>query len=237
MQKVDALLNLIVAETNEMGHFEVKESLTLDMVLAESISAAAEICEELADESKRTLGNPDRVPCAEADIAQAAIIGTAEYLAAEIRKMDSFNGFVGIHIEILRKILNRYPLTDEESDQVYKRIREVQEQLASIEARENAPDTRYCYGATCTWHGPIDETAAVASVNIDHSFPACPHCNGPLYECDSKAEWDQRVASYEEAGHPTYRAFSEWLRTQSRCFPNYLAAMAVYRNPDNVKQG
>lgn len=36
-----------------------------------------------------------------------------------------------------------------------------------------AKDTRYCYGANCTWHGPISETGVTRPIAGMHRLPCC----------------------------------------------------------------
>jgi hypothetical protein len=74
-------------------------------------------------------------------------------------------------------------------------------------------DTRYVYGATCTWNGPIQEAKGYA-----HRPPGCPFCGGVLFEAKSEQHWTESVMKYERDAHPGYRAFSEWLGRCGRCW-------------------
>lgn len=66
-------------------------------------------------------------------------------------------------------------------------------------------DERYTYGATCNWHGPIQE------VKLTHSgLPCCPHCGGVLFEYPNKQVWDNSVQRFTaENNLPHYPAFVE----------------------------
>nr|WP_294577496.1 hypothetical protein [uncultured Rhodopila sp.] len=81
-------------------------------------------------------------------------------------------------------------------------------------------DTRFVYGARCTWFGPI------AEIGKRGGIPACPHCGSPLYEMPNEAMWWRVVDKHEAAGNPGYRAFVEWLR--GKHFPTYTAAQDAY---------
>jgi hypothetical protein len=85
-------------------------------------------------------------------------------------------------------------------------------------------DTRFCYGATCTWFGPI---AAVGALG-ERALPCCPHCRGVLFEMENEAEWWSGVDRYERDGHPGYRAVQEWQRLHSTCFPTFDKLTAAY---------
>lgn len=73
-------------------------------------------------------------------------------------------------------------------------------------------DSRLCYGATCTWFGPIHETKNMG-------IPGCPLCGGVLFEMDSEQQWWDGVDKYESDGHPGYRSMWEWQRDAKKCFP------------------
>lgn len=74
-------------------------------------------------------------------------------------------------------------------------------------------DTRYVYGATCTWHGPIQE------IKTRSGLPACPHCGGLLMEYASRAEWDVPGKKFaEERGLKYYMGWLESLRV-GHCLP------------------
>lgn len=61
-------------------------------------------------------------------------------------------------------------------------------------------DTRYVYGATCTWNGPIQE------VSTRSSLPCCPKCRGMLLQVSDVPNW-QRAIDQFDAEHPGYAAF------------------------------
>ena len=54
-------------------------------------------------------------------------------------------------------------------------------------------DTRYCYSATCTWHGSIYEV-----VKGYEGLPGCPHCGSVLYEYKSREEWKEQAKKFAE---------------------------------------
>lgn len=83
-------------------------------------------------------------------------------------------------------------------------------------------DARFCYGAGCTWYGPIQNVGKSAG-----GLPCCPVCSGMLYEYATAEVWWKTVDAYEANSRPGYRAFVEWLGT--RHFPDYGAASAAYR--------
>lgn len=109
-------------------------------------------------------------------------------------------------------------------------------------------DTRYTYGATCTWHGPIDK---VGKMDFDRirvprtlgdlaletllgrkeqmGLPCCPHCQGPLFEVPSREEYFDAARHFEQAGnpkieggggpHPGYVTVTEYLAECGQCYP------------------
>lgn len=82
--------------------------------------------------------------------------------------------------------------------------------------RAQGPDTRYAYGAVCSWSGPIQEVSTTEPKSgvlgsSPVSIPCCPLCGGPLYEVDSKEQWDRQIAEFDADGHPGYIAFQEWI--------------------------
>lgn len=78
-------------------------------------------------------------------------------------------------------------------------------------------DTRFCYGATCTWFGAITEVGAVGA---PPKLPCCPLCGGMLFELLSEAHWWKDVDRYErERPYPHYRKMWEWQRAAKVCFP------------------
>lgn len=102
--------------------------------------------------------------------------------------------------------------------------------------RQRPPDTRYCYGAGCTWHGPIAEVSNTSK----HSFwrrrdaprmqggislPCCPICGGMLLEVDTEEKWWTDAAAFEAGTgsraskpHPGYVAMLKWQKEQSKCY-------------------
>ena len=82
-------------------------------------------------------------------------------------------------------------------------------------------DTRFVYGASCTWFGSIYEVDFVGPQRL----PCCPFCQRMLFEMDTEAEWWKSVNEFEANGHPGYRAMLEWQRMQKCCFPASLGAI------------
>lgn len=88
-------------------------------------------------------------------------------------------------------------------------------------------DTRYVYGACCTWHGSIYEVADTEPTDVTIngrttrgvSIPCCPHCSGPLMEYPDRAKWDANAKHFAEKNNmPLYEKWLESLR-QSPCRP------------------
>jgi hypothetical protein len=75
-------------------------------------------------------------------------------------------------------------------------------------------DRRFCYGATCSWFGPIGETKTTPA-----GLPGCPHCGGVLFEIANDAAWWEGVDAYEkDKPYPGYRRMWEWQWAAKRCF-------------------
>lgn len=101
-------------------------------------------------------------------------------------------------------------------------------------------DTRYCYGASCTWHGPISEVSntgnhprwKAANIPKDirkHSMPCCPICGGMLMEFNEPSRWWSQVDEFERKGHPNYRAMLVWQREQKICFREMSQLVRAYK--------
>jgi hypothetical protein len=78
-------------------------------------------------------------------------------------------------------------------------------------------DERYVYGAVCTWHGSIHETAQSKTSNVvlngrsvGVSIPCCPHCGCPLMEYKNRKEWDDQATKFM-ADHPELPLYREWM--------------------------
>ena len=85
----------------------------------------------------------------------------------------------------------------------------------SNDAPQNVPalDPRYVYGANCTWHGSIHEAKSVGWL------PACPHCSGPLFEVQSKSQWDADALKFAaRCREPRYPQWLDSLRA-GKCKP------------------
>ncbi len=118
-------------------------------------------------------------------------------------------------------------------------------------------DTRFCYGAACTWCGPIQEVSdtkrhpfwkgrlplqvKVGDRVIEGSqfaTPCCPHCGGMLLEVEAPAIWWDGVDAYEQGIHPTdptynkkhpgYRAMWNWQINAKTCFKNMETLAKAY---------
>lgn len=74
-------------------------------------------------------------------------------------------------------------------------------------------DKRFCYGARCTWFGPIQQVG-----KLPEGLPCCPLCKGVLFEYPTEKSWWVDVDSFTTS-HPGYRAMLEWQRDQNKCFP------------------
>lgn len=71
-------------------------------------------------------------------------------------------------------------------------------------------DTRYTYGATCNWHGTIQETTVNSS-----QLPCCPHCRGVLFEYENKKKWDDAVERFSRENNLVhYKAFVDSWRSK-----------------------
>lgn len=92
-------------------------------------------------------------------------------------------------------------------------------------------DKRYVYGAMCTWHGSISEVKVAPD-----DLPACPHCNGMLYEMESEEAWWQGVDAFEKGDYPLptkhshegYHKMLIWQREQKTCFQTHDELCAAY---------
>ncbi len=125
------------------------------------------------------------------------------------------------------------------------------------EATKAMEDTRFCYGASCTWCGPISEVGntnehpAHAALrdrvlyvknakgedrpikHSDHALPCCPNCGGMLLELEDAKIWWDGVEKYESEGHPGYKAMWQWQRQHKPlCFRNVEVLMKTYENRD-----
>ena len=112
-------------------------------------------------------------------------------------------------------------------------------------------DSRFCYGANCTWFGSIHEVGS-APTNISkrfsdgHSLPCCPLCGGMLFEMQDEGEWWAGIDGFERGEyplptahpHPGYRAMWEWQRAQKKCFPQAISGLdrliAAYKEATGI---
>lgn len=95
-------------------------------------------------------------------------------------------------------------------------------------------DTRYVYGANCSWHGPIADIATkTLPVNPYNpmeetvTLPCCPHCGGMLFEFPNKQIWDDAIA-VTEGKVPGYADYVAWLSSVGVCWPNNGEALKRY---------
>lgn len=97
-------------------------------------------------------------------------------------------------------------------------------------------DTRYVYGANCTWHGSIADIGHKKTNSAfdgsEITLPCCPHCGGMLFEFPSKEVWGEAVAK-QEAVNPGYAAFIEWAGSIGACWGGQYDALKRY----NFTQG
>lgn len=99
--------------------------------------------------------------------------------------------------------------------------------------RSREDDTRFCYGARCTWFGSIHEVGKTPELN-GHSLPCCPLCGGVLFELKSEADWwepiaDFTIGNYENGKpHPGYRSMFVWQRENKLCFSDIAALVEAY---------
>ncbi|SRR6266478_328958 len=118
-------------------------------------------------------------------------------------------------------------------------------------------DTRFCYGANCTWCGPISEVSDTNThpahaesrqrviyvkdakgndrpiKHSDHGLPCCPNCGGMLMQFDTPDEWWDQVKKYDADGHPGYLVMWQWQRQHKPiCFRNIQELERTYANRD-----
>lgn len=71
------------------------------------------------------------------------------------------------------------------------------------------PNQRIVYGASCAWWGSITEISSI------RGLPACPHCNGVLFQMDDLAEWnasiDRYIANNPQMNGDDYRALMRFM--------------------------
>ena len=92
--------------------------------------------------------------------------------------------------------------------------------IKSNSDKRAAEDTRFVYGANCTWAGPIQNVGRRES-----GLPCCPHCGSSLFELPSRSRWDEGVAAFDKE-HPGYADLMKW--GEGRCFPNREILLAAY---------
>lgn len=133
--------------------------------------------------------------------------------------------------------------------------------MATSNAEETKPpsaDTRFCYGASCTWFGPIQDVSSTDKYQVkakeehfpklmaDASLPCCPCCGGMLFELPDELDFWNSINAFElgayprsVAGtyprrHPGYRVMWEWQRDQKTCFPRTEALAEAYKTATGI---
>lgn len=120
------------------------------------------------------------------------------------------------------------------------------------------PDTRFCYGANCSWFGPIQDVGSTGKYHVkdkaehfpaplgDHSLPCCPCCGGMLFEVPNADTFWGAIKVFEIGNykmppddrpgkaHPGYTAMWEWQRDQKTCFPNADALRDAYQQATGI---
>lgn len=104
--------------------------------------------------------------------------------------------------------------------------------------RRRDEDSRFCYGARCTWFGSIYEVGSTKphSGDVGCSLPCCPLCGSVLFEMPTEAEWWKGIDDFERGEyplptahkHPGYRAMWEWQRENKLCFSDFSALAQAY---------
>lgn len=112
-------------------------------------------------------------------------------------------------------------------------------------------DSRFCYGANCTWFGPIQDVGSTGKYKVkakeehfppmkDASLPCCPCCGGMLLELPEENTFWTAIHAFEDgdykapgggagAKHPGYQKMFEWQRNEKTCFPTAEALAAAFK--------
>jgi hypothetical protein len=100
-------------------------------------------------------------------------------------------------------------------------------------SKKRGDDTRFTYGASCSWFGSIHEVGNTGThlhwAGQDkgtHHLPCCPICGGMLFEMPTEDEWWKSVDDFEAGNypastkhpHPGYREMLEWQQKSMFCF-------------------
>ncbi len=118
-------------------------------------------------------------------------------------------------------------------------------------------DTRFCYGASCTWFGSIHEVGSTRQSKAhqrlddqmkehglpvtDHGLPCCPVCGGMLFEISEETSYWLQVDDYEAGKHPIrephpgYRKMLEWQRDQKKCFQTVYHLARAYHAATGIE--
>src|SRR5215831_19129926 len=78
----------------------------------------------------------------------------------------------------------------------------------ATDGKPQADDRRFCYGANCTWFGPIQDVGSTdykvkpkeehfpPSLS-DTSMPCCPCCGGMLFELEEETAFWNALTTFE----------------------------------------
>lgn len=99
----------------------------------------------------------------------------------------------------------------------------------TINRKSNREDTRFVYGASCTWFGSIHEVSSTKKHprhhhSVKEDLPCCPVCGGMLFEMKDEKEWWEGIDLFEKGtyplptAHPGYRKMWEWQKSMKICF-------------------
>ena len=112
-------------------------------------------------------------------------------------------------------------------------------------------DTRYVFGASCTFSGSISEVSTTdkhprhlsdAFVKMREMFnikdipvlPCCPYCGGMLMQVDYEEKYWQQAREYEKTP-PNYTRVLMWGIAQKKCFRTEEMLIAKYtEDPANA---
>lgn len=125
-------------------------------------------------------------------------------------------------------------------------------------AAQPEQDSRFCYGANCTWFGPITDVGSTGKYKVkdkaehfppfpgsadavDISLPCCPCCGGMLFELPQESEFWLALQMFEAGTyqtqaeqpaarpHPGYEAMWKWQQEQKTCFATAQELAAAFK--------
>ena len=84
-------------------------------------------------------------------------------------------------------------------------------------------DTRFVYGARCTFNGPIQNCGSIES-NVqgqEVKLPCCPNCKGMLLEYPTRKPWDGQLKQFdaEKRYGGQYVRMWKWVEQEKKCYP------------------